>query len=167
MFIEEPCQAQNHDVMAEIARGTSSAHRHGRARLHQVGLSRSAGEEGRHDPAARYVPRGRHHRSAPDRGHGRGLLRRPSRRTIRSGRSRSRPACRWPPAFRISCVRNRSRSARAISRSRSKSAKAISICRPGPGLGIELDENAMADKIGHDWRNQESYDAEDGSVVDW
>ncbi|MEZ5403417.1 MAG: galactonate dehydratase [Bryobacteraceae bacterium] len=35
-----------------------------------------------------------------------------------------------------------------------------------PGLGIELDENAMADKIGHDWRNQETYD-EDGSVVDW
>src|SRR2546428_2936436 len=28
----------------------------------------------------------------------------------------------------------------------------------GPGLGIELDENALADKIGHDWRNQESYD---------
>ncbi|HMJ61380.1 MAG TPA: enolase C-terminal domain-like protein, partial [Bryobacteraceae bacterium] len=25
----------------------------------------------------------------------------------------------------------------------------------------------MADKIGHDWRNQESYDAEDNSVVDW
>jgi galactonate dehydratase len=37
----------------------------------------------------------------------------------------------------------------------------------GPGLGIELDDNAMADKIGHDWRNQESYDADDGSVVDW
>jgi galactonate dehydratase len=37
----------------------------------------------------------------------------------------------------------------------------------GPGLGIELDENAMADKINHDWRNQESYDADDGSVVDW
>ena len=37
----------------------------------------------------------------------------------------------------------------------------------GPGLGIELDENALADKIGHDWRNPESYDAEDGSVVDW
>lgn len=35
-----------------------------------------------------------------------------------------------------------------------------------PGLGIELDENAMADKIGHDWRNPETY-AEDGSVVDW
>ncbi len=31
----------------------------------------------------------------------------------------------------------------------------------------ELDENAMADKIGHDWRNPEAYDDEDGSVVDW
>lgn len=37
----------------------------------------------------------------------------------------------------------------------------------GPGLGIELDEEALADKIGHDWRNPETYDAEDGSVVDW
>lgn len=37
----------------------------------------------------------------------------------------------------------------------------------GPGLGIELDEDAMADKIGHDWRNPESYDPDDGSVVDW
>jgi galactonate dehydratase len=36
-----------------------------------------------------------------------------------------------------------------------------------PELGIELDENAMADKIGHDWKNPESYDADDGSVVDW
>ena len=37
----------------------------------------------------------------------------------------------------------------------------------GPGLGIELDENAIADKIGHDWRNPESYDADDGAAVDW
>jgi len=36
-----------------------------------------------------------------------------------------------------------------------------------PGLGIELDENAMADKIGHDWRNPQSYDADDGAAVDW
>ena len=36
-----------------------------------------------------------------------------------------------------------------------------------PGLGIELDENALAGKIGHDWRNPEAYDADDGSVVDW
>ncbi len=37
----------------------------------------------------------------------------------------------------------------------------------GPGLGVELDEQALADKIGHDWRNRETYDADDGSVVDW
>jgi galactonate dehydratase len=37
----------------------------------------------------------------------------------------------------------------------------------GPGLGIELDEDAMADKIGHDWTNPETYDPDDGSVVDW
>src|SRR5437762_1964419 len=37
----------------------------------------------------------------------------------------------------------------------------------GPGLGIELDENALANKLDHDWRNRETYDADDGSVVDW
>jgi len=36
-----------------------------------------------------------------------------------------------------------------------------------PGLGIELDENLMADKIHHDWKNPEPYDSDDGSVVDW
>jgi galactonate dehydratase len=37
----------------------------------------------------------------------------------------------------------------------------------GPGLGIELDEDALANKIDHDWRNRETYDEDDGSVVDW
>jgi galactonate dehydratase len=37
----------------------------------------------------------------------------------------------------------------------------------GPGLGIELDENALADKIGHDWKNREEYDKDDGAAVDW
>ena len=37
----------------------------------------------------------------------------------------------------------------------------------GPGLGIELDEEAMADKIGHDWRNPESYHPDDGAAIDW
>jgi galactonate dehydratase len=37
----------------------------------------------------------------------------------------------------------------------------------GPGLGIELDEDSLADKIEHDWRNPETYDPDDGSVVDW
>mgnify|MGYP006202625707 FL=1 len=37
----------------------------------------------------------------------------------------------------------------------------------GPGLGVELDENQLADKMGHDWKNPETYNALDGSVVDW
>jgi galactonate dehydratase len=37
----------------------------------------------------------------------------------------------------------------------------------GPGLGVELDEARMADKIGHDWQNPQTYDEDDGSVVDW
>ncbi len=36
-----------------------------------------------------------------------------------------------------------------------------------PGLGIELDEDALADKMGHDWTNPETYLETDGSVVDW
>lgn len=36
-----------------------------------------------------------------------------------------------------------------------------------PGLGVELDEDALADKLGHDWENPETYDPLDGSVVDW
>src|SRR5207302_3422992 len=31
----------------------------------------------------------------------------------------------------------------------------------GPGLGIELDEQALAGKIGHDWKNREEYDRDD------
>jgi galactonate dehydratase len=36
-----------------------------------------------------------------------------------------------------------------------------------PGLGIELDEEAMKDKIGHDWRNREAYHPDDGAAIDW
>ncbi len=37
----------------------------------------------------------------------------------------------------------------------------------GPGLGVEVDEAKLAALIGHDWRNQETYDEQDGAVVDW
>ena len=38
-----------------------------------------------------------------------------------------------------------------------------------PGLGIELDEEAMRanDLIGHDWRNPEAYHPDDGTAIDW
>jgi galactonate dehydratase len=37
----------------------------------------------------------------------------------------------------------------------------------GAGLGVELDDNVMADKIGHDWKNRDAFDEDDGSVMDW
>ncbi|MEW6750734.1 MAG: galactonate dehydratase [Candidatus Latescibacterota bacterium] len=37
----------------------------------------------------------------------------------------------------------------------------------GPGLGIELDDDKMEKMIDHDWRNPETYDPDDASVVDW
>jgi galactonate dehydratase len=36
-----------------------------------------------------------------------------------------------------------------------------------PGLGIELDEDKLANKLGHDWDNLETYLENDGSVIDW
>jgi len=36
-----------------------------------------------------------------------------------------------------------------------------------PGLGIELDEEAMADKIGHDWNNPITFHPDDGTAIDW
>ena len=36
-----------------------------------------------------------------------------------------------------------------------------------PGLGIELDEDALENKIDHDWRHPEAYHPDDNSVVDF
>ncbi len=36
-----------------------------------------------------------------------------------------------------------------------------------PGLGIEIDEEALQEHIGHDWMNRETYFRPDGSVSDW
>lgn len=37
----------------------------------------------------------------------------------------------------------------------------------GPGLGIELDDEAIKEKTGHNWRSPETYQESDGSVIDW
>lgn len=36
-----------------------------------------------------------------------------------------------------------------------------------PGLGVEIDEEALKELIGHDWQNKQTFDPNDGSVVDW
>jgi galactonate dehydratase len=37
----------------------------------------------------------------------------------------------------------------------------------GPGLGVELDDAKMADKLDHQWKNRDEFDVDDGSVMDW
>jgi galactonate dehydratase len=37
----------------------------------------------------------------------------------------------------------------------------------GPGLGIELDDNAVMSKLGHDWKTPETFDSDDGSVAEY
>ena len=35
------------------------------------------------------------------------------------------------------------------------------------GRGTELDRNALADKIDHDWQNPRICQSDDGSEIDW
>jgi galactonate dehydratase len=37
----------------------------------------------------------------------------------------------------------------------------------GPGLGIEIDEDQLKENLNHNWQNKQTYDPNDGSVVDW
>ncbi len=36
-----------------------------------------------------------------------------------------------------------------------------------PGLGIEVDEDALQEHLEHNWENARYFDRQDGSVVDW
>ena len=101
-----------------------------------------------------------------DRRHGRGVLRRHRAAQPARGPSRWPPASRWPRRFPISSP-GAGQPRRGLSEEAVRGAKGYLDLPTGPGLGIELDEKALADKIGHDWRNREAYDEDDGSVVDW
>ena len=64
MFVEEPINCQNHDVMAEIARGTHLPIATGERVFTKWGFREVLEKQGGDDAAARPVPRRRHHRSA-------------------------------------------------------------------------------------------------------
>ena len=64
MFIEEPCNCQNHDVMAEIARGTHLPIATGERIFTKWGFREVLEKKAGDDPAAGPVPRRRHHRGA-------------------------------------------------------------------------------------------------------
>jgi len=166
MFIEEPCQAQNHDVMAEIARGTFLPIATGERVFTKWGF-----REVLEKKAATVLQ--------PDLCHAGGI----TEVRLIAGMAEAYYASVAPhnPLGPISLAAGVQMAAsipnflcqEQVSLGEGYLKKPFTIREgyldlpTGPGLGIELDENAMADKIGHDWRNPESYDADDGAALDW
>ena len=166
MFVEEPCQAQNHDVMAEIARGTYLPIATGERVFTKWGFLDVLQKK-----AAVVLQ--------PDLCHAGGI----TEVRLIAGMAEAYYATIAPhnPLGPISLAAGVQLSAsipnflcqEQVSLGEGYLKKPFTVrdgyldLPTGPGLGIELDEDLMADKIGHDWKNQESYDAEDGSVVDW
>ena len=166
MFIEEPCQAQNHDIMAEIARGTHLPIATGERVFTKWGFLDVLQKR-----AATILQ--------PDLCHAGGI----TEGRLIAGMAEAFYASIAPhnPLGPISLAAGLQLAAsipnfliqeqvslgEGYIKNPFKIREGYLDLPTAPGLGIELDENAMADKIGHDWRNQESYDADDGSVVDW
>jgi len=166
MFIEEPCQAQNHDVMAEIARGTHLPIATGERVFTKWGF-----REVLERKAATILQ--------PDMCHAGGI----TEVRLIAGMAEAYYASIAPhnPLGPISLAAGMQLAAsipnfliqEQVSLGEGYVKKPFTVkagyleLPDGPGLGVELDDNLMADKIGHDWKNPESYDDEDGSVVDW
>jgi len=166
MFIEEPCQAQNHDVMAEIARGTHLPIATGERVFTKWGF-----REVLEKKAATILQ--------PDMCHAGGI----TEVRLIAGMAEAYYASIAPhnPLGPISLaagvqlaasipnflIQEQVSLGEGYIKNPFKVSNGYLELPTGPGLGVELDDNLMADKIGHDWRNPESYDAEDGSVVDW
>ena len=165
-FVEEPCQAQNHDIMAEIAHGTYIPIATGERVFTKWGF-----REVLEKKAATILQ--------PDLCHAGGI----TEVRLIAGMAEAYYASIAPhnPLGPISLAAGLQLAAsipnfmcqEQVSLGEGYLKQPFTVRQgyvdlpKGPGLGIELDENAMADKIGHDWRNPETYDAEDGSVVDW
>ena len=167
MFIEEPCQAQNHEVMAEIARGTHLPIATGERVFTKWGfrdvLQKRAATVLQPDLChAGGITEGPSHRR-----HGGGILRHHRPAQPAGPDLAGLPECNWPPRIPNFLIQEQVSLGEGYIKKPFTVSEGYLDLPTAPGLGIELDENAMADKIGHDWKNQESYDADDGSVVDW
>ena len=166
MFIEEPCQAQNHDIMAELARGTHLPIATGERVFTKWGF-----REVLEKRAATILQ--------PDLCHAGGI----TEVRLIAGMAEAYYAAIAPhnPLGPISLAAGVQMAAsipnflcqEQVSLGNGYLKKPFVVRNgyldlpTGPGLGIELDDNAMAAQIGHDWKNREAYDADDGSVMDW
>nr|WP_295933875.1 galactonate dehydratase [uncultured Dyadobacter sp.] len=167
MFVEEPCQAQNVDTLVDIARGThipiATGERiftkwgfreileKGAASIIQPDLCHAGGfTEGRIIAGmaeAYYIPIAPHNPMGPI--------------SLATGLQLAASV----PNF---LVQEQVTLGEGYLKEPFKLQKDGTVMVPTkPGLGIELDEDQLKDKIGHDWKNPESYNALDGSVVDW
>jgi galactonate dehydratase len=166
MFIEEPCQAQNHDIMAEIARGTHLPIATGERVFTKWGF-----REVLEKNAATILQ--------PDLCHAGGI----TECRLIAGMAEAyyaaiAPHCPLGPIALAAGVQLAASIPNFVAQEQVTLGDGY-IKQPftvhkgyldlptGPGLGIELDEHALADKIDHDWKNREEYDTDDGSVVDW
>src|SRR5256885_8296745 len=152
MFIEEPCQAQNHDVMAEIARGTHLPIATGERVFTKWGF-----REVLEKKAATILQ--------PDLCHAGGI----TEVRLIAGMAEAYYASIAPhnPLGPISLAAGIQLAAsipnflcqEQVTLGPGYLKKPFVVKKgyvdvpTGPGLGIELDENALADKIDHDWKN--------------
>lgn len=166
MFVEEPCQCQNHDIMAEIARGTHLPIATGERVFTKWGF-----REVLEKKAATILQ--------PDLCHAGGI----TEVRLIAAMAEAYYAAIAPhnPLGPISLAAG-VQIAAAIPNFLCQEQVSLGVgylkqpfvvrdgyldLPTGPGLGIELDENAIARQLDHNWRNREEYDADDGSVVDW
>jgi galactonate dehydratase len=167
MFVEEPCQAQNVDTMVDIARGThlpiATGERiftkwgfreileKGAASIIQPDLCHAGGiTEGRLIAGmaeAYYVPIAPHNPMGPI--------------SLAVGLNLAASIPNFLVQEQVSLGEGYLKNPFKLQ------PDGTVLIPKGPGLGVELDEALMKDKIGHDWKNPESYNELDGSVVDW
>jgi galactonate dehydratase len=166
MFIEEPCQAQNHDVMADIARGTHLPIATGERVFTKWGF-----REVLEKRAATILQ--------PDLCHAGGI----TECRLIAGMAEAyyaaiAPHCPLGPIALAAGVQLAAAIPNFLAQEQVTLGdgylkqpfvlrKGYLDLPTGPGLGIDLDEHALAGKIDHDWKNREEYDADDESVVDW
>jgi galactonate dehydratase len=166
MFIEEPVQCQNVDVLADIARGTHLPIAAGERLFTKWGF-----REVLEKRAVSVLQ--------PDLSHAGGI----HETHIIAGMAEAyyaavAPHCPLGPIALAACIQLDATIPNFLAQEHSSLGEGY-LVQPfvvedgyvslptGPGLGIELDEDAMEDKVDHDWRNPERYDPDDGSVVDW
>ena len=167
MFIEEPCQAQNVDTMADIARGTHLPIAAGERIFTKWGfrelLEKKAASILQPDlchaggitecrliagmAEAYYIPIAPHNPMGPI--------------SLASGLHLAASIPNFLVQEQVSLGEGYLKKPFVLQKD------GTVLIPEGPGLGIELDDAKIADKIGHDWKNPESYNFLDGSVVDW